>query len=367
MVHKFIVSSSVLLDAVNIVKGAVPKGSSLPVMENICFDIKSSGECMLTATNLELSIRNKISVEAKESFACLIPAKKLIEILGTLEDQPLTSNYDNKKFTIEISTDYGKFDIATSDTEDFPVINAHEVKGEFQMSGADTLKVISKVGFAMGHDDLRPIMSGIYFDFSEGGGLKTVATDANRLSILNLPSTKSSAGSFVIPSGAIKVLEAIGQIEETLKFEYDATRMEVRAGKTIVNIRLVDGNYPNYSSVIPTNETFLSVKRTDLLKAVKQALLMTNQVTNQVKLTISKDLLVVNGYDLDFNNSANLRLSAEWNGENMEIGFNGKFLQEILSKTSEEKIKIGMSKPNRATVITEGEVLFLLMPVLLHE
>ncbi|HET7818169.1 MAG TPA: DNA polymerase III subunit beta [Bacteroidia bacterium] len=370
---KFIISSSALLKQLSSLSGVLSSSNALPILENFLFNI-SKNELKVSASDLETTMIATIPVESKDEGSIAIPARLLLDTLKTFPDQPLTFTIDKKKFSVEISSDYGKYKLSGHNGDDFPKIAELESPSTFDMD-ADTLnKAISKTLFAIGNDELRPVMCGVFVQL-ESNAITFVSTDAHKLVRYKRNDAKSKkSSSYIIPRKPLTLLKNILTGSGNVKVEYNNTNVSFTFGNTHLISRLIDGKYPNYDAVIPKeNPNKMIVDREAFLNSIKRVSIFANKTTHQVRLKVKGSELNISAEDLDFSNEANERLTCNYKGEDMEIGFNSKFLAEMLSNMDSDEVQFEMSTPNRAGVMIpakngdkEEDILMLVMPVMLN-
>lgn len=371
---KFIVSSSGLLRQLQAISGVLNSNNPLPILDNFLFVIEK-GSLTISASDLETTMTTQLPAEAKASGKIAVPAKILLETLKTFPEQPLTFSIDDKTHNIEISSDYGKYKLTGFDGEEFPKLPALESTTSLEIPSDVMLQAISKTLFATGNDELRPVMSGVFCQLSKDG-LTFVATDAHKLVRYRRTDTKAKTESaFIIPKKPLTLLKNVllGSVE-TLKISYNENNAFFEFGHVSLICRLIDGRYPNYEAVIPVEHpNKLTIERAALLNSVRRVSIFSNKTTHQVRLKINGSELHISAEDLDFASEANERLSCQYSGEDMEIGFNARFLAEMLSNLDSDQINIEMSAPNRAGILTPAEngnsaedILMLVMPVMLN-
>ena len=370
---KFIVSSSALLRQLSALSGVLSTNNALPILDNFLFQI-NKGELKISASDLETTMTATISVESKDSGTIAVPARLLLDTLKTFPEQPLTFTIDKKKFAIEISSDYGKYKLTGHDGEDFPKIAEIESPSAFEMDSDTLNKAISKTLFAVGNDELRPVMCGVFVQL-ESNGITFVSTDAHKLVRYRRSDAKSKkASSYIIPRKPLTLLKNILSGDGKVKVEYNNTNVSFSFGNSHLVSRLIDGKYPNYDAVIPKeNPNKMIVDREAFLNSIRRVSIFANKTTHQVRLKVKGSELNVSAEDLDFSNEASERLTCSYKGEDMEIGFNSKFLAEMLSNMDSEEVQFEMSSPNRAGVMVpakngnkEEDILMLVMPVMLN-
>ncbi len=372
---KFIVSSSLLLKQLQSISGVLNTNNPLPILDNFLFDIMV-GELKVSASDLETTMNTKLEVESKEAGRIAIPAKILLETLKNLPEQPLTFSIDEATFGIEINSDYGKYKLSGQDGNEFPKVPVIEGAKSITLSSSVLGEAINKTLFATGTDEMRPAMSGVLCQFSPEN-LTFVATDAHKLSRYRRSDVKSEVNaSFILPKKPLNLLKNLLVANEIpVQIDYNDSNAFFSFGSVNLICRLIEGRYPNYEAVIPQeNPNKLNIDRQSLLNSIRRVAIFSSKTTYQVRFKIVGSELQISAEDIDFANEANERLKCQYEGEDMEIGFNAKFLTDILSNLSCEQIIIEMSAPNRAGIIlpadgeqAEGEnVLMLVMPVMLN-
>ncbi len=371
---KFIVSSSGLLRQLLAISGVLNTSNPLPILDNFLFVIEK-GSLTISASDLETTMTTQLPAEARSSGKIAVPAKILLETLKTFPEQPLTFSIDDKTHNIEISSDYGKYKLTGFDGEEFPKLPELESSTSLEIPSNMMLQAINKTLFATGNDELRPVMSGVFCQLSNDG-LTFVATDAHKLVRYRRKDSKSKKEStFILPKKPLTLLKNVLTVaEDMLKINYNENNAFFQFGTISLICRLIDGRYPNYEAVIPVeNPNKLTIDRAALLNSVRRVSIFSNKTTHQVRLKINGSELHISAEDLDFANEANERLSCQYTGEDMEIGFNARFLTEMLSNLDSEQINIEMSAPNRAGILTPAEnsnsdedILMLVMPVMLN-
>lgn len=369
---KFIVSTTALLRNLQMVNGVISSNTVLPILEDFLFVIEKN-KLTISGTDLETSISTSMDIESKTSGKIAIPARILVDYLKTLPEQPLTISIHDDTFAIEITTDRGKYKLNGENGTDFPRIPGDENTEELIISSGVLLKSINKTIFATSNDELRPAMTGVYFQLTSDG-IIFVATDAHKLVKYKRSDVKAGAtSSFIIPRKALNLLKSILPGEETqVSISYNSSNAFFSFNDVHLICRLIDGKYPDYNTVIPTdNPNHLTVNRADFLNTLRRVMIFSNKTTNQVLLKINGNQMQVQAQDLDFSNEANEQLDCQYKGANIEIGFSAKFLLEMLNAMDNEEVKLELSTPTRAGILLptetdEGEeLLMLVMPIML--
>ena len=349
---KFIVSSAALLKELQMLGGVINSTNTLPILDNFLFEINGNS-LTLTASDLETTFSTRIAVESESNSMVALPARLLLDTLKTFPEQPLTF-IKTEKNTVEISANNGKYAVAYVEGNEFPkAAQVNDAKTTLIQS--DILyTAINSTLFASGNDDLRPVMSGVFFQFSTES-LTFVATDAHKLvKYTRSDVTATDTSEFIMPKKPLQLLKGIlqGSISE-ISIEYNDTNAQFRFGDSALTCRLIDGKYPNYEAVIPKeNPNQMQVSRVSFLNSVRRVSIFSNKTTHQIRLKIAGAALQISAEDFDYSNSAEERLDCDYQGDDIQIGFNSRFLIEMLNNMECDQIKLSMSLPNRAGILT---------------
>jgi DNA polymerase III subunit beta len=367
---KFNVTSSDLNQGLSAVIGAVPAKATLPILETILFE-SEDGRLKLTATDLEISIIEYIDAEIEEEGSVAIPARRLLETLRQLPNIPVYFEVDDRQ-NIQFKTDKGTYKLVGEVADEFP--QTPEMKESVVLNTTNDLiqKAIQKTIFAVSNDDLRPAMMGVYFEINNGGS-KFVATDGHRLVRFHNKGLRSDEElDFIVPDKALGlVVKALDDEECELTISKDHARF--KSGNTIVITRLINEQYPNYESVIPRdNEKNLVISKEQMLSTVRRVSVFSSSTTRQIRLQLEQDKMTIRAEDLDMSSEAKETISCDYSDESMEIGFNAKYLADVLSNIDGDEVHFEFSSPNRAGIVKpsdqeKGEqMLMLVMPVMLN-
>ncbi|WP_138430881.1 DNA polymerase III subunit beta [Fodinibius saliphilus] len=367
---KFNVSSNELVNALSAVSGAVPNKATLPILETILFE-SDGDQLRLTATDLEISIIESMDADIDDGGAVAIPARRLIETLRQLPDIPVAFEVD-EKFNIKFRTDKGTYKLVGEDPDEFPEVPNLNDGQKLETSKDLILNAIDKTLFAVSNDDLRPAMMGVYFDIGAEES-KFVATDGHRLvKYIKHDLTSDTEVDFIVPEKALNLVKKALHAEEcVLTITEDHVRFE--SGNTIVITRLINEQYPNYESVIPKdNEKELFINKEQMLATVKRVAIFSSSTTRQIRLQLNPDNLTIRAEDIDMSSEAKETIACEYSNDEMEIGFNAKYLADVLGNVDGDEVYFEFSTPNRAGIVKPSEeeedeqILMLVMPVMLN-
>jgi len=370
---KFIVSSTYLLKQLQVLGGVINTSNTLPILDNFLFELDHT-QLTVSASDLETTMASTLDVESDSKGSVAIPARLLLDTLKTFPEQPLTFVIEDNN-TVEISSNHGKYALAYADGNEFPKAVALEDPSKTVITGDVLATAISKTIFAAGNDDLRPVMSGVFFQFSTEG-LTFVATDAHKLVKYTREDVKANqVAEFIMPKKPLNLLKGIlAASEDDCTIEYNESNAKFTFENSELICRLIDGKYPNYEAVIPKeNPNKLVIDRNQFLNSVRRVSIFSNKTTHQIRLKVAGAELNISAEDIDYSNKAEERLTCDYQGDDMQIGFNSRFLTEMLNNLNADNVQLEMSMPNRAGILTpvdgldEGEqITMLVMPVMLN-
>lgn len=373
---KFVVSSTELLSHLSVVSRVISSKNTLPILDNFLFKLEGN-DLEITASDLESTLTTRITLEnVSGDGSVAIPYKILIDTLKEFSEQPLTFDIDPGSLSIVINSENGQFNIVGQPADDFPA------KADIKAEGKTTVKLaadvmlngITKTIFATADDEMRPVMNGIFIDLNSDG-ITFVASDSHKLVRYRRKDVQGdSESSFILPKKPATLLKNILAKETgSIVVDFDTKNARVTMANYTLICRLVEGTYPNYSAVIPTNNpNKMIIDRVEVYNALRRVSIYSNAASNLIKLSLTGNQCVVSAQDLDFSVSAYERLKCEYEGEDMEIGFKSAFLVEILANLSSSDIVLSMSDPSRAGLLfpntnenPDEDVLMLLMPMMI--
>lgn len=368
---KFSVTSSNLNQALSAVIGAVPTKATLPILETVLFETEN-GRLKLTATNLELSIIEYLDADIEVEGRVAIPARRLLETLRQLPEIPVRFEVDDRQ-NIRFRTDRGSYKLVGEEAAEFPETPALS-DGTLLKTSCDLLRdAIQKTNFAVSNDDLRPAMMGVYFVIGKEKST-FVATDGHRLvRYMNRGLVSEEELGFIVPENSLSQVQKV--LDEESECEITVTQGHARfqSGNTIILTRLINEPYPNYESVIPhDNDRELIISKEQMLAAVRRVSVFSSTTARQIRLELENDRLTIRAEDLDMSSEAKEEIRCDYSGEPMEIGFNARYLADVLNNIDGDEVRFLFSTPNRAGIVRpagedeERELLMLVMPVMLN-
>ncbi len=367
---QLLVSSDELIKNLQALKNVINNNNTVPVLDNFLFELHQN-TLKITASDLETTMTAIVPVESSEEGSFLLPARMLVDTIKALPVQPLTFMF-KEDGTMDLISETGKYSFAYSDAEDYPNPVEMDESENLNMPGSILADAISKTIFATGTDDLRPTMTGVLFEFSPEG-LNFVATDAHKLVKYERRDMKApSEIDFIVPKKPLQILKNhIAGFDDDVNITYNDRNVKFTFDNIQLLSRLINGKYPNYGAVIPNeNPNVMVIDRQNLLNVVKRIDIFASKATHLIRFDIIGSELKVSAEDLDFSSKAEERMTCNYVGEDMAIGFNSKFLIEMLANLDSDEISINMSLPSKAALIhpvdglEEGEfVTMLVMPL----
>ena len=376
---KFIINSLLFSKQIQSLSGVLTNSNTIPIIN--CFHFHLDEDLLtIRATDMETTLVTKLEVETGHVEGVTdiaVPSKLLLDIVKNLKDMPLSFSVDDSTYGISITSGEGKYRLAGKNAETFPAMPEARETSHMTMSSSALAYAIGKTAFAASTDEVRPQMTGIFCDIKTDN-ITFVATDAHKLvRYRNLTVQTENEVSFILPRKPVTMLRNIlssrdmGEVE----IEYNKTNVFFTFENFYIICRLIDGQYPNYDAAIPKdNPNKLTVDRISFLNTLRRVGLFANQASHQIRLSISEHELNVSTEDHETSNNANEKLPCQYDGEPMEIGFNAKFLTEMVNNIETEQMLMELSHPSRAGIIfpikeeenATEDILMLVMPVMLN-
>ena len=373
---KFILSSLKLLKSLQAMSGVIGSNNTLPILDDFLFQLGEDG-LKITVSDLETTMTVRMQPDMVEGTGeVTIPARILLDIMKNFPDVPVTVSVAEDTLAVVLRAGDGQYKLSGHKSDEFPQIPVMEDTSVWEIP-ADVLAAgFEKTVFATGNDEIRPIMSGVLMEMKENY-MTFVATDAHKLVRYRRTDIRSDVqASFIMPKKPINQLKNIlGSMgDEPVKIEFNRTNASYVFGDYKLVCRLIEGHYPNYEAVIPANNpNQLTIDRQLFLSAIRRVAVFSSKATHQVRFKISGQEIMLTAEDIDFYNEAKERLTCSYTGDDIEIGFNSRFFQEMLNNLETAEVRLEMSAPNRAGILVPvdnqnaGEdVLMLLMPVMLN-
>lgn len=394
---KFNVSLAEFQKALEKALPAMPKKSTLPILEHFNFKL-SDNVLKIIATDQDLTIMTFLPVDAVEPGEVLVPGKKISEIVRALDSSKILDFSVNSEFDIQINAGSGKFKMKGIDTSEYLVLpqlfesekpdiellrhntGAAVSKNPTAIFKAEEITTLSeKTAFAVSKDEYRPAMTGVYFEF-KGDSVNVVATDSYRLVKLVQKVTETAYPNdlnVIIPSRSIELLKKADSdtVISFIKNNSKLTHCRFDIGDTVMITRIIDEKYPPYETVLPKNNSIVAIiPKEEILGAIKRVSIFANNMSNQIRLNFENNVLIINTKDDEAGTNASEEVPCEFDSEPFSIGFNYKYLQEAINNIDDKSgvktnFRMTFSEPNRPSLLSpiadveHESLLMLLMPV----
>ena len=373
---KFVVSCNLLLSHLQTVGRVIASKNSIPILDCFLFELREN-QLMITAADSETRMTTKIDVndvEGEGIFA--VPSKNLLESLKELPEQPIVFEINDANLELFIYYENGKYNFIAQKGDEYPQAKPlSEEASQLKVKAVDLMAGISRTIFASGDDELRPVMNGVFFDITPEN-LIFVASDGHKLvRFKNLSVTGNEKSSFILPKKPANLLKTILPREDgEVTIGFDANNAYITLERFVLICRLVEGRYPNYNGVIPQNNPYkVTADRLNLLNALKRVTVFSNPGNSLIKLNISSNKIFISAQDIDFSTSAEETIACVYDGVDMNIGFKGTYLIEILNNIPSEEVVLELADPSRAGLVlpveneADEDLLMLLMPMMLND
>ncbi len=374
---KFVVSSATLLTHLQAISRVIQSKNTLPILD--CFLLElNDNKLSLTAADNETRLETSVEVSDTDGNGCLaVNAKNLLEPLRELPDQPLTFDINDETLEVYIYYHNGKYNFVGVKGNEYPQpkeLNDSAIT--LDMESEDLYEGINRTFFAAADDELRPVMNGIYFDIT-ADNITFVASDGHKLvRVISTAAKGEGRSSFILPKKPANLLKSLLPKESgKVQIKFDENNAYVVMENYTMVCRFVEGSYPNYNSVIPTdNPNQVTLDRLTMLNALKRVAVFSNPASSLIKLQLAEDKIVVSAQDIDFLTAAEEIIPCTYTGNVMSIGFKAVFLIDILNNIPSSDIRIELLDPQRAGIIMPADedsedapdMLALLMPMMLN-
>ena len=373
---RFTISSSLLSNRLQTLSKVINSKNALPILDSFLFEVYNN-QIVITASDSETVMKSTLTLDECDgdgTFA--VPNRTILDAVKELAEQPLTFDVDTEKCIIQISYQNGIYKFTTQNADEYP-------RSQSIPDGATVISVdaailsdnITRSIFATAQDELRPVMNGIYFDLTPEG-LAIVASDGHKLVRNKNFSIKSDIpASFIMPKKPANLLKnVLAKDSGDVVIKFDDRSAEISFSDGMLACRLIEGRYPNYNSVIPQNNpNQLTIDRKSLIGTLRRVLPFASESSQLIRFHLETGKLVLSSEDIDFATSAKEEIACEYTGQNMNIGFKGSSLTEILNNLDSDEVIIQLADPSRAGILIPAEqpenedVLMLIMPMLLNE
>ncbi len=366
---KFTVQKDVLLEALQRTQNVVEKKNTLQILSNVL--LETNGQILsVTATDLEVGIKITVPVTADGDGKVAVSAKNLFEIVKELPNKPITFSKKENNW-IEIACHKSNFNIVGLAADEFPPLPSFENKNYFQVNTASAREMIDRTLFSVSTDETRYHLNGAFLESIENNMIRMVATDGHRLAFIDKELVLNGSDQFkrgiIIPKKGMNELRRLIDTKvETFDMSIDKGNLLIKMDKTLLFIRLIEGDYPDYEQVVPKNNTKrMTVNREELLGSLKRVSLLANEKSRGVKFSVKDAVLTISSSNAELGD-AKEELDVHFENEALEIGFNARYLIDCLTILDSAKITIDLNdKLSPGLVRPEGrnDYTYIVMPM----
>lgn len=372
---KFSASQSSLLSAISPLAAVVPTKSPMPVLSHILADLKGN-VLTLTGSDMEVTMQTHLEVSGSDDGRLLLPSKKFTELLRSLPDDQITvERVKGKENQIKISDTGGReYACSAESVDNYPQVPKLEESNVFKIGRKKLRRLISKCLFAVSRDELRPQLTGIFMKVN-AEELLMVTTDGHRLVRVGFKSNGYSGDeqTAIVPSKAMSAVQRISEGEGDAEIAFAGSQLAFRIGNTTLITRLIEGKYPNYQAVIPSeNKSLLKVDLDQVTAAVRRAAIFSNEISRQIRMHLEKEEMQIRVEDIEQGNEGFESVPCEFSGEVMDIGYNAGYVLDVLKQVDTNEVNFELGTSTSAGIVrpTEQEenedLLMLIMPVRLN-
>ncbi|HIB73862.1 MAG TPA: DNA polymerase III subunit beta [Candidatus Marinimicrobia bacterium] len=371
---KYSTSKSELQKALQKVSKATPTRSTIPILSCVLIDVGETGTTLRT-TDLEITITTSIESSIEEIGSAAIPLQTLSEITSELPDDTRITIDVNDNNNVKIITDVGSYDLMGKPADEFPANPEADQRVEAGIEANILNEIISTISFAVSRDDLKPALTGVYFKF-ENENLIAVATDGHRLARYVRKDFKAGQfqGEVIVPRKFLNIITTYIPNDEPIQLWLGDNVFTATIGADTIYTRIIDERFPDYQSVIPTdNEKEIKVSCKNLLSAVKRVSIFSNKSTHQIAIRVESGSATVTTEDPEKASKAQETIEIEYAGDPIDVGYNAAYLKDILSHMNSNEIVIKLNTPISAGLFyptppnDNVDVTMLLMPIRLND
>ena len=364
---QFTISRDSLINPLQLVCNAVERRQTLPVLSNILV-VLDGQNLSLTATDLEVELVANLTLnEAGESGQITIPARKLLDICRSLPSGDIEFSYNNQKVTLKSGAN--KFTLSTIPASEFPSVDETVGTHEMALNQSGFKHLMEATAFAMAQQDVRFYLNGMLFEI-DNNSLRSVSTDGHRLALSTLATnyqTDSKTEAIIPRKGITELMRLLDDADEDVSVTLGTNHIRLTTPGFTFTSKLIDGKFPDYDRVLPKNgDRFLVAEREELKAAFARAAILCNEKYRGIRMTVTDNNLTINANNPE-QEEAVIEMPVEFDGEDLEIGFNVGYILDVLNTLKSDKVKWTLGDSNSSALI-EGvddiaQSLYVVMPM----
>ena len=364
---KATIERAVLLKALGHVQSVVERRNTIPILSNVLIEARDDGSLRLMATDLDLQVDESVAAQVSQAGATTVPAHTFFDIVRKLPEgsQVELAASDGK---MQVVAGRARFNLSTLPRDDFPVIAEGELPTRFELPAATLRQIIDKTRFAISSEETRYYLMGIFLHVADDK-LKAAATDGHRLARITLdrPDGAENMPDIIIPKKCVGELrKLLDEVEGTAEVSLSATKVRFGLGSAVLTSKLIDGTFPDYNRVIPTgNDKLLKLDPKSFAAGVDRVATIASEKTRAVKMSVDRDKVTLSVTSPE-SGTATEEIAADYGSDNIEIGFNARYLMDILAQIEGDHVEVHLADAAAPTLLRENDsspALYVLMPM----
>ena len=361
------IERAVLLKALGHVQSVVERRNTIPILSNVLIEARDDGSLRLMATDLDLQVDESVAAQVAQAGATTVPAHTFFDIVRKLPEgsQVELAASDGK---MQVLAGRARFNLSTLPRDDFPVIAEGELPTRFELPAATLRQIIDKTRFAISSEETRYYLMGIFLHVVDDK-LKAAATDGHRLARITLPRPDGAEGmpDIIIPKKCVGELrKLLDEVEGTAEVSLSPTKVRFGLGSAVLTSKLIDGTFPDYNRVIPTgNDKLLKLDPKSFAAGVDRVATIASEKTRAVKMSVDRDKITLSVTSPE-SGTATEEIAADYGSDNLEIGFNARYLMDILAQIEGDSVEVHLADAAAPTLLRENDAspaLYVLMPM----
>ncbi len=367
---KATIERATLLKSLGHVQSVVERRNTIPILSNVMIEAHADGTIRLMATDLDLQINESVEAQVETPGATTVSAHTLFDIARKLPEgsQVSLAAADGK---MAVNAGRARFNLSTLPRDDFPVIAEGELPTKFELPATTLKEIIDKTRFAISTEETRYYLNGIFWHVTDDAQpvLKAAATDGHRLARVTVARPDGAAGmpDIIIPRKCIAELrKLLDEIDGSVEISLSASKIRFGLGTAVLTSKLIDGTFPDYSRVIPTgNDKILRIDPKSFMEGVDRVSTIASEKTRAVKMALETDKITLSVSSPE-NGTAAEEVSGDYKSEGFEIGFNARYLMDILAQVEGDTIEVHLADAAAPTLLRESDkasALYVLMPM----
>jgi DNA polymerase-3 subunit beta len=364
---KATIERAVLLKSLGHVQSVVERRNTIPILSNVLIEAREDGSIRLMATDLDLQVDESVPANVTQPGATTLPAHTLFDIVRKLPEgsQVELSAAEGK---MQVVAGRSRFNLSTLPRDDFPVIAEGELPTRFELPAATLRQIIEKTRFAISSEETRYYLMGIFLHVVDDQ-MRAAATDGHRLARVTIAKPDGADGmpDVIVPRKAVAELyRLVEELEGTVEISLSPTKIRFGLGSAILTSKLIDGTFPDYNRVIPTaNDKLLKLDPKSFSAGVDRVSTIASEKTRAVKMAVDRDKVTLSVTSPE-NGLATEELPADYGADGLEIGFNARYLLDILGEIDGDTVEVHLADAAAPTLLRENDksnALYVLMPM----